>query len=381
MSQAIYIQPVRGKRDLKRFIDFQYDFYRDNPYWVPPLRRDQEFLLNPAKNPFYEHGRIQPFLALNAEGKITGRIAAIINGMHLRKYQDGNGFFGFFEVIEDYEVARQLFDAARTWLQEQNLKGMRGPTNPSMNDVAGLLTEGFDREPSILMPYNPPYYKDFMERYGFQRAMTMWAYYVHKKYVNLERMERGVRIVHKRYPGLKLRNPDMSRFVEEARLIVDIYNDAWSDNWGFVPMTEKEFEQLAKEFKQIVDPRIVFILEWKGEPVGMSVSLPNFNQVLKRIRDGRLTPGNLAQLLFRAKFCGINEIRTTLMGIRKKYQGKGFDVVLNHATIVEGPRAGYDASEMSWVLDVNKRLINELEHLNSVKDKQYAMYELRFADG
>lgn len=379
MNTDIHIYPVTNRRALKRFIDFPYELYKNNPYWVPPLRRDQAFLLNPKKNPFYEHGDIQPFLAENARGEIVGRIAAIVNGMHLRKYNDANGFFGFFEVIEDYEIAHRLFDTAKEWLQQRNLQGMRGPTNPSMNDVSGLLVEGFDREPSILMPYNPPYYEDFLLRYGFKRAMTMWAYYLHKKYVNLERIERGVRLIHRRYPGLKLRKVDMSRFEEEARLIVDIYNDAWSENWGFVPMTDKEFEQLAKEFKPIVDPNIVFILEWNGEPVGMSVSLPNFNQVLKRIKDGRLTPGNLAQLLFRTQFCGINEARTALMGIKKKYQGRGFDVILNHATIIEGPKHGYDAAEMSWVLDVNKRLINELEHLNSVKDKQYALYELRFA--
>ncbi len=373
---AVQVHPVTSRADLKRFVDFQYDHYRGNEVWIPPLRRDVHHTLNPKKNAFFEHGSIQPFLAVDQEGSVVGRIAGIVNGMHLRKYDDGTGFFGFFESIDDFDVASALLEAVRSWSSEQGLTGLRGPTNPSMNDTAGLLTDGFDREPAVLMPYNPPYYEAFLLRFGFERAMTMWAYYIHKKYVHLEKLRRGVEIVKRRNPGLRLRTVDMDRFDEEAKSILHIYNDAWSDNWGHVPMTDAEFAQMAKEMKQIVDPNIVFLLEDDGRPVAFSISLPNVNQLLRHVDDGRLLPLGLPKMLTYAKFGGLYECRTPLMGVLRNYQGRGLDAILNLAIIEKGPEHGYDASEMSWVLDSNMRLRNALESFGGVVDKQYAMFEM-----
>ena len=375
-ASSVTVRPVTSRSDRKRFINFQYDFYADNPYWIAPLRRDIKSTLDPSTNPFFEHGDIQLFIAEDASGRIVGRIGAIVNGMHLQKYDDGNGFFGFFECIEEYAVAEALLDAAAHWLREQGLSGMRGPANPSLNDTAGLLIDGFDRKPAILMPYNLPYYQDFLARYGFERAMTMWAYYVHKKYAQADKLRRGAKIVRKRNPGVELRTLDMSRFEEEARTILDIYNDAWSDNWGHVPMTDAEFEHLAKDLKQIVDPEMVFLLEMDGEPVAFSISLPNINQALDHVRDGRLFPFGLPKLLAYAKFGGIYEVRMPLMGVRKEYQGRAFDSLLVLATVETGPPNGYDACEMSWVLDTNNRLKNALDALGGVVDKEYAMFEM-----
>ena len=380
MSRSVSVSAVDSIRDRKRFVDFQYDLYRGNPHWIPPLRRDVYKALNPRKNAFFEHGDIRLFLAKDASGRIVGRIAGIINGMHLQKYDDSNGFFGFFETVDDYEVARALLDAVRDWLRLTGLKGVRGPTNPTMNDTAGLLVDGFDREPSVLMPYNASFYEDFLERYGFKRAMTMWAYYIHKKYVDTGKLRRGAEIVKKRNPGLKLRNIDMGRFAEESKAILHIYNDAWSRNWGHVPMTETEFAQLAKEMKQIIDPRIVYVLEDNGRPVAFSISIPNINQLLKRVNDGRLVPLGLPKMLAYANFGGLYEVRTPLMGILREYQGRGLDAILNLAIIEEGPIHGYDASEMSWVLDSNKVLRNALESFGAVVDKEYAMMEMHFAE-
>ncbi|MEX0599804.1 MAG: hypothetical protein WD021_08075 [Rhodothermales bacterium] len=377
MSTRVTVRPVSSKKDLKRFIDFQYDLYRDYPAWVAPLRRDVRRVLNPRKNAFFEHSAIHSMLAEDASGRVVGRIAAVVNGMHLQKYDDGNGFFGFFETIDDYAVAEALLDAAIERLRSEGLTGVRGPANPSLNDTAGLLVGGFDREPSVLMPYNAPYYEAFLERHGFERAMTMWAYYIHKKYASTERLERGVEIVKQRNPGIRVRTIDMDRFEEEARTILHIYNDAWSNNWGHVPMTEGEFGQLAGEMKQIVDPNIVFILEDAGRPVAFSISLPNINQLLRHVDDGRLLPFGLPKMLAYAKWGGLYECRTPLMGVLREYQGRGLDAVLNLAVIQEGPRNGYDASEMSWVLDSNKRLRNALESFGGVVDKEYAMFEKR----
>lgn len=378
---GITVRPVDSGNDLKQFIDFPYSFYKTYDHWVAPLRMDVAKTLNPKKNPFFDHGQIQPFLATDGAGNVVGRIAGIVNGMHLKKYEDGNGFFGFFECVEEYDVAAALFDAAANWLRTQGMTGVRGPANPSLNDTAGLLVDGFDREPSILMPYNPAYYEDFLLRYGFERVMTMWAYYVHKKYVQIDKLRRGAQIVHRRNPGLTLRTLDMKRFNEEARTVLDIYNDAWSDNWGHVPMTEAEFEHLVADLKQVVDPEMVFFLEKDDEPVAFSISLPNLNLALKHIPNGRLLPFGLPKLLGYDKFGGIHEVRMPLMGVRKAYQGRAFDTLPILATIENGPRLGYDACEMSWVLDSNNVLKNALHALNGVVDKEYGMFEKTLVAG
>lgn len=375
MPASLAIRPVDSKRDLKRFIDFPYDLYRENRYWVPPLRRDVAHTLSPKQNAFFEHGSIQPFLALDAAGAVVGRVAGVVNGMHLQKYGDDVGFFGFFECVEQYEVAEALLEAASGWLRSRGLRAVRGPANPSLNDTAGLLVDGFDREPAVLMPYNPPYYVDFLTRYGFTRAMTMWAYYIHKKYTKIDKLRRGVEIVKRRNPGITLRTLDMSRYEEEARHILDIYNDAWSKNWGHVPMTEAEFAQLARDLKKLVDPRVVFVLEDAGTPVAFSISIPNINQALRHVEGGRLFPLGLPKLLAYAHFGGVYELRTPLMGIRQAYQGRGLDALLNLAIIEEGPRNGYDASEMSWILDSNHPMRNALLSFGGVADKQYVMLE------
>lgn len=376
-GSAVAVRPVASRRDLRRFVDFPYAFYRENRFWAPPLRRDVARALDPRRSAFFEHGRIQPFLAEDAEGRVLGRVAAIVNGMHLEKHADGNGFFGFFESVEREDVAVALLEAACRWLSERGLSGVRGPANPSLNDVAGLLVRGFDREPSILMPYNPPYHEGYLLRFGFRRAMTMWAYYVHKKYVRTEKLRRGVELVHRRNPGLRLRNLDMRRFEADTSAMFGIFNDAWSSNWGHVPMTPAEMRHLTGEMRQVIDPSIVFILEKDGEPVAFSVSLPDVNRILRRVPDGRLFPFGFLKLLVLARAGAIHECRTALMGVLRRYQGRGFDAILNLATIEEGPRHGYDAAEMSWVLDSNLVLRNSLDDMGAVIDKEYALFEKR----
>ena len=374
----VTIRPVHSRRDRKRFIDYPYQLYKTYPFWVPPLRLDTTHTLSPKKNPFFEHGRLQMFLAEDPSGNIVGRIAGIVNGMHLKKYNDGNGFFGFFECEERYETAAALFDAAAAWLCEQRLTGMRGPANPTLNDIAGLLVNGFDRSPAILMPYNPSYYEDYLLQYGFDRAMTMWAYYVHQKFSDMKRLRRGAEIVKRRTPGLKLRTLDMSRFKEEARVILDIYNEAWSDNWGFVPITDAEFNRLATDLKQIVDPNMVFILEKDGEPVAFSLSLPDINPALKLLPKGRLLPFGLLKLLASTKLGGVHEVRMPLMGARKAYQGRALDVIPVLATMERGPGHGYFGCETSWVLDTNDVLKNLILSIGATVDKEYALFEKRF---
>lgn len=374
-DSSVTVRRVASGRDRRRFIDFGYSHYDGDVHFVPPLRMDQAKVLNPRKNPFFEHGEVELFVAEDNGGKVVGRIAAIRNGMHLKKYDDNVGFFGFFEAVDDTAVFAALMDCAAGWLRARGLTAMRGPTNPSLNDTSGLLVEGFDRDPSILMAYNKPYYEAYLLRYGFERAMTMFAYYVHKKYVDVEKLERGAAIVRRRNPNLKLRTMDMSRFMEEAMIAKDVYNEAWSENWGHVPMTDHEFEHLAKDLKQVIEPDLVYFLELDAEVVAFSVTIPNLNQALKHVRNGRLLPMGLPTLLARAKLGGVYETRMPLMGVRKAYHGRGFDALMVLETIKRGMAKGYDSCEMSWVLESNKRLTNALDKMGAIVDKTYALFE------
>ena len=374
-AAGVKVRPADSWRDRRRFIGFPYQLYEGHRYWVPPLRRDQKHTLDPKKNAFFEHGDMQLFLAEDTDGDTVGRIAGIVNGQHLEKYDDGVGFFGFFEAVKEHAVADALFEAAARWLGEQGLSRMRGPANPSLNDTAGLLVDGFDRPPALLMPYNLPRYEDFLLKSGFERVMTMWAYYAHYKYADATKLRRGTELVYRRHPGLELRTIDMDRFDEEARAIRHIYNEAWSDNWGHVPMTEGEFEQLAEEMKQIIDPDVVFILEDEGEPVAFSICLPDLNQALRHVKGGRLFPLGLPKLLAYANFGGVHELRMPLMGVLPQYKGQGLYAPLVLATVEEAPKHGYPACEMSWVLDTNEVLKNALEQMGGVRDKEYALFE------
>jgi len=369
------IRPVDSTADRRRFIGFPYHHYRETQHWVPPLRGDQSKALDPKKNPFFEHGSARLFLAEDSRGEVVGRVAAIISGMHLEKYQDGTGYFGFFETIEDYDVAEALLDTAGGWLREQGLTSVRGPVNPTINDTAGLLVNRFDRPPSILMPYNFQYYVEFLERYGFQRAMTMWAFYVHEAYIQEEKLRRGSELVMRRYPGMSIRPLNMDNFWEDAQTALQIYNAAWSGNWGSVPMTEREFEHLAKDLKQIIDPEMVYFVEMDGRPIAFSVTIPNLNRALVHLPNGRLFPLGLPKLLAYAKMGAVYEARMPLMGVLPEFRGRGVDAVLVNETIRVGRPKGFQACELSWVLDGNKPLINALEKLGATRDKEYAMFE------
>ena len=368
------VRPVRSSADRKAFLDFPYRHYDGVRHFVPPLRMDQKNVLDPKKNPFFEHGAIELFLAERG-GEVVGRVAAIENGEHLRKHADGNGFFGFFETVEDYAVAEALLDAAADWLRQRGLTGVRGPANPTLNDVAGLLVDGFDRPPSILLPYNYPYYEGFLERWGFERAMTMWAFYVHEAYIDKDRMARGAEIVRRRSPDVTVRSLDRSRFDEDIATAMRIYNEAWAENWGHVPYTEHEALHLAKEMKPVIEEDLFLFAEKAGEPVAFAISLPNLNQALKHLPRGRLASLGLPKVLGAWKLGGVYEIRMALMGILPAHRNLGLDALLIHQTIVNGQRDGYQAAELSWVLDVNKPLINALEKLGCTRDKEYAMFE------
>ncbi|MCH8122916.1 MAG: hypothetical protein IH853_07325 [Bacteroidetes bacterium] len=372
---AVSVFRVNSSSARRAFISYVYRLYQSDQFWIPPLRLDAARVLNPKKNAFFEHGQIELFLAKDKSGLIVGRIAAIVNGMHLKKYDDGVGFFGFFECEDDSNVAQLLFETASDWLRKQGLRAMRGPVNPSLNDTAGLLVDGFERRPAILMPYHKPYYERLLLEVGFERVMTMWSYYAHPRLINEERLNRGAKIVLGRNPNFTIRIIDMDDWENEVRIMLDIFNDAWSENWGHVPMTKREVQQLADEMRMIVIPELFNFVEDDGEPIGFSASLPDLNYIFSTIRNGRLFPTGGLKLLLGMKLKLVRETRMPLMGVKKSHHGKGVDALIVADMLKRHRSIGMQGCEMSWVLDSNNRMKNFLTSMGAVKENEYALYE------
>ena len=371
-STNVHIQPVQSKSEWKDFVKFPYRHYKKNPYWVPPLLADQKVLLNPEKHPFYEHARVQFFIA-KKENKMAGRIAAIIDHNHNKVHQETTGLFGFFESIESCEVAEGLLSAARNWVKDQGMTAFRGPVNPSQNEDCGLLVDAFDSPPVIMMPYNPPYYADFFERFGLKKAMDLYAYYIDDKNPPPEKLVRVAETVRKN-EKLTIRPINRNDFENEAKKVWYIYNNAWSKNWGFVPMTEAEFHHLAKNLKPVVVPDIALIAEIDGKPIGFSLSLPDINQALLRT-NGHLFPFGLIKLLWYSK--KIDMIRIIILGVIHEYQKKGIDAIFYLDTWRNAVKKGYWKGEMSWVLENNEMMNRSAKMLGGRIYKTYRMYEMR----
>ena len=317
------IVPVSDGRGLDRFIALPYDHYRNDPLWVPQLRRDVRTLLTPGKNPFFEHAEAQYWTA-RSDGRTVGRIGAIKNDMHNKEHNDRVGFYGFFESIDDQAVANALFDTAAAWLRARGFDTMRGPMSPSVNDECGLLIANDGTPPSLMMPYNFPYYERLHERYGFIKAKDLLAYDGGGAQVAPERFVRLAQRAAERR-GIKLRALDKKRFDAEVELIKALYNSAWERNWGFVPLTEAEIDHLAKQLKPIVVPDLVIFAELEGRIVGFAVGLPDFNLALLHNRSGRMFPGILKVLWHSRK---IHRARILLLGVIPEFRGRGVDALL-----------------------------------------------------
>ncbi len=368
---ATTVRPVVSKSDEKKFIKFQWAPYAGNPHWVPPMLMDRRKLIDRKGNPFYKHAVMELYLA-EREGKVVGRIGAIVNDNHNREHGENIGFFGFFECIDDQSVANALFDAAKKWLKAKGVTAMRGPASPSVNDEYGLLIDGFDRPPSVLMTYNPPYYQTLVEKYGFTKAQDLFAYYIHKDKVFNEKFKRISDTVLRR-ETLKIRQLDMKKFDEDVRLVREMYSRGWSKNWGEVPMTEDEFNYVAKDLKMIVDPRLVIIAESRGKPVGFGMTLPDLNQVLIHNRHGWLIPGILRVLLFKKK---IDRVRIVMLGVLPEYANTGIGAALFYETGRRCVESGYPHGEASWVNEGNVMMNRGAQLMQGTIDKRYRIYQM-----
>lgn len=370
----IRIRKVENEKERMEFIKFPWEIYKGNPYWVPPLIFDVRKNLDPNKNPFFKHAEVQLFLA-EKDGKIAGRIAAIKNDNHNDFHKDKAGFFGFYETIDDEDVSDLLLDTACEWVKEKGLNEILGPVNPSTNDECGLLVDGFDSSPVFLMPYNLKHYQIKIENFGFEKANDLYAYYIPSKVINdpkiMTRLERMSELIKKR-SDVTTYNINMKDLNNEVRKIEEIYNSAWESNWGFVPITTAEFDYMADSLKMVVDPDLVMFAEVAGKPAGFTLSLPDFNQVLKKM-NGRLLPFGFLKILTGKK--KIDFLRVIIMGVKPEYQKKAIDSVFYLETIKMGNKNGYTGAEISWVLEDNMPMRMTAEKLGAHIYKTYRIYK------
>lgn len=363
------IVPVTNGRDLERFIGFPYDLYRGDPRWVPQLRMDVRTILSPKKNPFYKHAELQAFIAVR-DGRVIGRIAAIKNDAHNHEHNDRVGFYGFFESVDEQPVANALFDTAAAWLRTKGFDTMRGPMNPSVNDDCGLLVDGFDTPPALMMPHNNRNYVRLHETYGFKKAKDLIALESTNSAMP-ERLERGAKLVAER-KGITLRMLDMKRFDADVELVKTLYNEAWEKNWGFVPLTNEEIDHLAKQLKPVVVPELVVFAERAGKVIGFGVALPDLNVALKHNPSGRLFPGLLKVLWYSRK---ISRIRVLLLGVLKEYRSTGVDALMYHWIWQKGTAKGYHWAEAGWVLEDNMPMLNAAFRVAFRPYKTYRIYD------
>ena len=368
---SINIVSVKSKKDLNQFIKFPWLIYKGDPNWVPPLISEIKNLLNPKKHPFHEHAEVELFLA-KRDGGVVGRIAAIVNDNHIKEHNEKAGFFGFFECINDYQVAEKLFDTVRDWLKERGMEIMRGPMNFSVNEECGLLVNGFDSPPVVMMTYNPRYYLELIDRYKFVKARNLYAYYMDDKAFP-ERFGKVIEAIKKR-TGVSVRKIKMKDFDNEVKRVKLIYNAAWSQNWGAIPMTDNEFDKLAKDMKMILDPDLALIAEIGGKPVGFSLTIPNVNEALIKL-NGRLFPFGIFKLLWHFYVKKFHSTRTIIMGVFEEHRHKGIDSIFYYQTFKDGTAKGYWWGEMSWILEDNLPMVRALEKMGARIYKTYRIYD------
>jgi len=357
---------------MRAFLRLPWSIYRGDPNWVPPLLGDVRKAFDPERHPFHRHSEVQPFLALRG-GRPVGRICGVHNRRHVEFHEEPVGFYGYFESVEDPAVSGALFDAAGRWLRERGMEVMRGPANFSSNEEWGALVEGFDRPPMIMMPYNPPYYLDLLDDYGFEEAQTLVAYWLDDPEPP-ERLVRASRVVEERY-GVEVRSLRMDDFEQEIERVRSLYNLAWEKNWGFVPMTDAEFDFLAEELKPVVEPDLVKMAEGPdGELVGFTVAVPDFNRAIANA-NGRLFPFGLLRILWHAR--SISAMRVLTLGIHPEWRRRGVDALL-YLELFRGGRAqGIDEGEFSWMLEENEDIRRPMERMGAEVYKRYRLYDVR----
>jgi len=362
---------VEPGRDLARFIRLPFRIYERDPRWVAPLPSDERTRLTPGKNPYFDHAEAAYFLA-RENGRDAGRISASVDRNYDSIHGERQATFGFFEA-ESEAAARALLAAAESWSREKGAEVQRGPMSFTNNDDVGLLIDGFDEPPVLLMPYNPPVYREWIERAGFEKAKDLYAWTIVPPVAPPEQFARMGEICRKRY-GVTVRPLEMRRFGEELERVKEVYNEAWEQNWGFVPMTDREVEHMAAQLKPAVVPQFVLFAEIEGKTIAFGMVLPDVNLVLRGVR-GRLFPFGIFRLLWGLP--RIREGRLMALGVMKAYRRRGIESLLVGELMRVGRRLGWSRVELGWTLEDNHLINRTIEQSGGVRYKTYRIFERR----
>ena len=367
----IQVQRVENKKDLKTFVNLPFVLYNNDPHWVPPLLKSEYDIFNPQKNPFYRHAAVELFLAYR-DGCPCGRIAAIINDRHNGFHNEKICFFGFFEAEYEEEISFALLTAVSDYGRQNGMAALRGPVNFSTNDSCGMLIDGFERDPVIMMPYNPAYYPRRAEDFGLKKAMDLYSYLYDARNTGVKRILRLAEAVRKRHECsmIPITKRNVFQILESFKAV---YNSSWEKNWGFVPMTPEELDHLALELKGILEPGLAFLLLKDGKPIGASVSLPDLNRVLKVLKGKMTLPG-----IFKARKAGkqIDMVRTLILGVVPEFRKQGLELLLIARMIQEGGKRGYRFADLGWILESNDLMNRELENMGAKLYKRFRIYEM-----
>lgn len=380
---SINIVPANSKSQKKAFMMLPFDIYKNNKYWVAPLLTDMRYMFglnglfdavlgNKGKHPFYEYGQMQLYLAYK-NNKLVGRIAAINNDKYNEVHtQYKTGFFGFFECINDQEVANALFDTAKAWLKERGMNRMQGPASPSSSYDFGLLTKGFDDYPRVDMPYQHEYYQHLYSNYGLPCEQELLAYKMDANTIfNNEKLKRGAALVQKRY-NVEIRPIDMKNVKQEVKKIKEVYNKAWQPLWGIVPLSDAEIDAYAEKFILIAIPELIPFIYVNGELAGMAVAVLDFNHILKDLK-GKLFPFGYKIFTQKNK---VEWMRVILLGLFPEFQGKGIDAVVYKHLIDAGIKRGFKYCEGSYILKDNAMMNRGMRAVSAEVYKEYKVYEM-----
>ncbi|MBI1292533.1 N-acetyltransferase [bacterium] len=368
------VRPVQSAADLDVFIDLPHRTRHRQALWVPPLRRDMKVLLDRKKHPFHKHAEVEYFLAWR-DGEAVGRIAAIHNHAHNEFHGENIGFFGFLEGWSEQPIFSALLEAAEGWCRAKGLSAVRGPANFSTNEECGLLVEGFETPPSVMTTWNPPTWVPLIENAGYAKAKDLLSWWLTEDTYD-ERMhrlaERMKDKLEKSHGTVVCRPLRMKEFAAELERFRVVYNAAWEKNWGFVPMTREEIDFMAAELRPVIVPELVRFVEISGEPVGVSFSLPDYNQIL-RFMKGKLGVSEIAMaLLMKSR---LKTIRFITLGVVDKFRSRGLESLLVSETVVACRKLGYCATDMGWILEDNDMMNRILANLGSKVYKRHRFYE------
>jgi GNAT superfamily N-acetyltransferase len=377
--RLVDFDPSENKKERKRFIELQWKIYKDDPAWVPPLQLTVIDNIDTKKNPFFKHAEIRLWNAYIGEEHV-GRIAAVVDQRHNEIHEEKIGFWGFFEAVNNSSVAQALFEAAESWVKQRGMKAIRGPMNPSTNHECGLLVDGFKTQPYVMMTHNPKYYQALVEERGYTKAKDLLAFEIPRPEELTGKIARVAEGVMKR-GGFTIRPINMKNFQEDVQLILDIYNSAWEKNWGFVPMDEAEFRHMAKSMKDVLWPELCLIAFHGEEPIGFSLGLPDINQVLRDIPNGKLLPWGIFKLIrgLNPKNRKIDRCRVITLGVKEKYRATGVGSVFYYETYRRSGELGIKGGEASWILEDNKQMLSAIAAFSPAPPhKTYRIYDKSF---